>query len=80
MKLSISITDFTLPGGPDGLAEHLSGVVATADEAGLDTVWVPDHLLQGIPGRAPDRRDAGGLHHARLPGRPLAAGSGSAPR
>ena len=53
MKLSLSITDFTLPGGPDGLAEHLGHVVAAADEAGLDTVWVPDHLLQGIPGRAP---------------------------
>jgi alkanesulfonate monooxygenase SsuD/methylene tetrahydromethanopterin reductase-like flavin-dependent oxidoreductase (luciferase family) len=45
MKLSLSITDFTLPGGPDGLAEHLGHVVAAADEAGLDTVWVPDHLL-----------------------------------
>ncbi len=53
MKLSASITDFTLPGGPAGLADHLSEVVAAADEAGLDTVWVPDHLLQGIPGRAP---------------------------
>ena len=53
MKLSLSITDFTLPGGPDGLAEHLGHVVTAADEAGLDTVWVPDHLLQGIPGRAP---------------------------
>ena len=42
-----------------------------ADAAGLDTVWVPDHLLQGIPGGAADRRDAGGLHHARLPGRPI---------
>jgi alkanesulfonate monooxygenase SsuD/methylene tetrahydromethanopterin reductase-like flavin-dependent oxidoreductase (luciferase family) len=53
MKLSLSITDFTLPGGPDGLAEHLGHVVTAADDAGLDTVWVPDHLLQGMPGRAP---------------------------
>jgi len=53
MKLSISITDFTLPGGPAGLAEHLSDVVTAADDAGLDTVWVPDHLVQGIPGRTP---------------------------
>lgn len=51
MKLSISITDFTLPGGPAGLAGHLTDVLAAADDAGLDTVWVPDHLLQAVPGR-----------------------------
>jgi len=53
MQLSISITDYTLPDGPAGLAAYLGDVVQAADEAGLDTVWVPDHLLQGIPGRAP---------------------------
>ena len=53
MRLSISITDYTLPDGPAGLAAYLGDVVQAADEAGLDTVWVPDHLLQGIPGRAP---------------------------
>lgn len=25
-----------------------------ADEAGLDSVWVPDHLLQAAPGSDPD--------------------------
>ena len=28
-------------------------MVTAADDAGLDTVWVPDHLVQGIPGRTP---------------------------
>lgn len=53
MRLSITITNYTWPDGPDRLADHLDHVVRAADEAGLDTVWVPDHLLQGAPGSSP---------------------------
>lgn len=54
MKLSISITDYNWAGGPAGLAAHLDEVVRIADEAGIDTVWVPDHLLQAAPGTSND--------------------------
>jgi len=54
MKLSLSITTYTWPDGPAHLARHLGDVAEAADEAGIDTVWVPDHLLQGAPGRSPD--------------------------
>ena len=45
MRVSISITDYSRPGVLDLAA-------AAADEAGLDTVWVPDHLIQAAPGSA----------------------------
>ena len=47
MRVSISVTDFSRPGVLDLAA-------AAADEAGIDTVWVPDHLLQRAPGSDPD--------------------------
>jgi F420-dependent oxidoreductase-like protein len=54
MRLSLSITDYTWDDGPARLAGHLVDVVRSADEAGIDTVWVPDHLLQGAPGSSPE--------------------------
>ncbi|MFC4944488.1 TIGR03560 family F420-dependent LLM class oxidoreductase [Pseudonocardia sp. GCM10023141] len=54
MRLSLSITDYSCPDGPSALAAHLDEVVRAADDAGLDTVWVPDHLLQGAPGTTPE--------------------------
>ncbi|GII05934.1 LLM class F420-dependent oxidoreductase [Planobispora takensis] len=54
MKVSLNITDYSWPGGAENLAAHLGGVVRAADEAGLDTVWVCDHLLQADPGATPD--------------------------
>lgn len=45
MKLSLTITSF--PEQP--LAPFLSDVGRAADHAGLDTVWVADHLLQADP-------------------------------
>jgi F420-dependent oxidoreductase-like protein len=49
MRLSFSITNYSWPAGPAGLATRLGEVVRAADDAGLDTVWVPDHLLQADP-------------------------------
>ena len=54
MRISLSVTDFSWPGGPDRLGSALDGIVRTADEGGLDTVWVADHLIQAAPGSAPD--------------------------
>ncbi|MBB5785766.1 LLM class F420-dependent oxidoreductase [Jiangella mangrovi] len=47
MKVSISITNYSWPGG--GLTDELTHVVRAADQAGIDTVWVADHLVQGDP-------------------------------
>src|SRR6266568_3352698 len=54
MRLSISITNFSWPEGAAGIRAHLGQIVRAADEAGLDTVWVPDHLIQTDPTSNPD--------------------------
>jgi F420-dependent oxidoreductase-like protein len=53
VRISISITDVSGT-APAGLAGHLADTARAADEAGLDTVWVADHLLQAVPGTAVD--------------------------
>ena len=57
MRTSLSVTNFSWPGGPAGLAASLADVAVAADEGGLDTLWVNDHLLQADPGAAPGERD-----------------------
>jgi alkanesulfonate monooxygenase SsuD/methylene tetrahydromethanopterin reductase-like flavin-dependent oxidoreductase (luciferase family) len=51
VRTSISLTTF-----PDAapLADHLREVVRVADDTGIDTVWVADHLLQADPASTPD--------------------------
>jgi F420-dependent oxidoreductase-like protein len=51
MRISLSITDFSWPGT---LGDELGRIVRAADEGGVDTVWVSDHLLQAAPGSPPD--------------------------
>jgi F420-dependent oxidoreductase-like protein len=51
MRLSIGVTDFSWP---DNAAEELAGIAVAADDAGLDTLWVADHLLQADPHSTPD--------------------------
>jgi F420-dependent oxidoreductase-like protein len=51
MRVSISVTDYSWPGE---LREELAGVARAAEEAGVDTLWLPDHLLQAQPGSDPD--------------------------
>lgn len=51
MKLSIGVTDFSWP---DKLADRLGSVAVAAEDAGLDTLWVADHLLQADPNSVPD--------------------------
>ncbi|HEY8557366.1 MAG TPA: LLM class flavin-dependent oxidoreductase, partial [Actinomycetes bacterium] len=51
MRVSISLTNYSWP---DGLASSLGRVVEAADRAGLDTVWVADHLVQADPTAPPD--------------------------
>jgi F420-dependent oxidoreductase-like protein len=61
MRLSISLTNYSWPAEPPeppeppALADRLAATVRVADDAGLDTVWVPDHLMQGAPGTTPEQ-------------------------
>ena len=54
MKISISITDVSWSASAGGIAHALREVVQLADTSGLDTVWVPDHLLQADPSSSLD--------------------------
>jgi F420-dependent oxidoreductase-like protein len=50
MKLGIQFCSFTYPGGAAGgaagIAPRLAEMVRTADEVGIDSIWVMDHFLQ----------------------------------
>jgi F420-dependent oxidoreductase-like protein len=54
MKLSISLTNYSWPGEPTRLAGHLLDLARQVDDAGLDTLWVADHLLQMDPNASID--------------------------
>jgi F420-dependent oxidoreductase-like protein len=53
MRVSINVTDYSWPAGPTGLGAELARLVGAADQAGVDTVWVADHLLQADPTAPP---------------------------
>ena len=55
MRISVSVTDYSWRVGAPELASRLARVARAADDAGLDTLWVADHLY---PGR-PDQRAGG---------------------
>lgn len=57
IKISISVTNQTWPAGPTGLRDNLIKVAEAADLAGIDTLWVPDHLLQADPTVSADATD-----------------------
>src|SRR5262249_46222615 len=46
MRISISVTNY------DGA--DLADIARAADEAGVDTLWVADHLIQADPHASPD--------------------------
>jgi F420-dependent oxidoreductase-like protein len=54
MRLSLSITNYSWPGGTAALGPELARVVRAADAGGIDTVWVADHLIQADPTAVPD--------------------------
>jgi F420-dependent oxidoreductase-like protein len=53
MRVSINLTNYSWPGGPGGLGAELARVAGAAEEAGVDTVWLSDHLLQADPTAGP---------------------------
>jgi F420-dependent oxidoreductase-like protein len=53
LRVSLNVTNYSWSGGPGGLAAELARLAGAAEEAGVDTVWVPDHLLQADPTAGP---------------------------
>jgi len=53
MRISLNIGNYSWPDGPASFSWELKRVVRAAGDAGLDTVWVPDHLIQADPRVAP---------------------------
>jgi F420-dependent oxidoreductase-like protein len=53
MKISINITNYSWPSGPAALAASVARTASAAEAAGVDTVWVADHLLQADPTSEP---------------------------
>jgi F420-dependent oxidoreductase-like protein len=51
MRISLNITNHSWP---EDVRGELSRIARAADESGLDTVWVADHLLQVDPTSSPD--------------------------
>src|SRR5688500_19748948 len=49
MKFGITIPRFVAPGGDAGIGPELAGIARDADQAGLDSLWVMDHLFQIPP-------------------------------
>jgi alkanesulfonate monooxygenase SsuD/methylene tetrahydromethanopterin reductase-like flavin-dependent oxidoreductase (luciferase family) len=45
MRISMSVTNFSWP-----TLDALAGIARQADDSGLDTLWVSDHLVQAEPG------------------------------
>src|ERR1700710_835119 len=54
MRFSLDITDFSWSPSTAALAGRLVEVARAADDGGLDTIWVADHLLQADPNSTPD--------------------------
>jgi F420-dependent oxidoreductase-like protein len=54
MRISVSVTDYSWHGGAPEFASRLARVARAADDAGLDTLWVADHLIQADPTSTPE--------------------------
>jgi F420-dependent oxidoreductase-like protein len=54
VSLSLNITNFSSSEGSAGLGAWRGRIARAADESGLDTLWVSDHLLQADPNSSLD--------------------------
>jgi F420-dependent oxidoreductase-like protein len=54
IRVSLNVTNYSWPVEPAGLGDELVRVVRTAEDVGLDTVWVADHLMQADPNSTPE--------------------------
>jgi alkanesulfonate monooxygenase SsuD/methylene tetrahydromethanopterin reductase-like flavin-dependent oxidoreductase (luciferase family) len=46
MKLSVSVANYSWP---HSIRDRLATLAGVLDETAVDTLWVPDHLLQADP-------------------------------
>ena len=53
MRVSVAVTSFAWD-GQDAIPGELRALVQAAEGAGVDTVWLSDHLLQADPSAPPD--------------------------
>jgi F420-dependent oxidoreductase-like protein len=49
VKLSINVTRFDYPGGPEAVRHRLTTLATALDVTTVDTMWVCDHLIQADP-------------------------------
>ena len=54
IRLSLTLTDYSWPEGPAHARDALAATARAADAAGIDTLWVADHLIQAAPTSVPD--------------------------
>jgi F420-dependent oxidoreductase-like protein len=54
MRVSISVSGYSWPDGPSQIPRQLGEIARAADEAGVDTIWLPDHLIQVDPRSTPE--------------------------
>jgi F420-dependent oxidoreductase-like protein len=54
MRVSVSVSDYSWPGGPAEIAKRLGHIAQAADGALVHTIWLPDHLIQANPHSSPD--------------------------
>jgi F420-dependent oxidoreductase-like protein len=57
MRVSINVTNYTWPGSPARLGAELAWLAGAAERAGVDTVWIADHLIQADPTAPPGADD-----------------------
>ena len=50
VPIGLHLTNFSFPGIADSMAfDHAIAIAIAAEEAGFDTLWVNDHLIEGQP-------------------------------
>ncbi|WP_020667093.1 TIGR03560 family F420-dependent LLM class oxidoreductase [Amycolatopsis nigrescens] len=55
MRISLNITHYSWPVPPADLVLRLAEIARAAEECGVDTLWVPDHLIQADPVSSPEK-------------------------
>jgi F420-dependent oxidoreductase-like protein len=46
MRVGLQVPSFTWPGGPAGIGPRFGHIARTAEQAGVDSLWVMDHFFQ----------------------------------
>jgi F420-dependent oxidoreductase-like protein len=57
MRVSTGATNYSWPAGPAGLRTALGDFARAAEDAGVDTIWLSDHLIQADPTAAPGQTE-----------------------